>query len=753
MKYYAHSLEGQPPENWQPLEEHLKNVAEMAAEFAKPFGGDQWACLAGLWHDLGKYSPAFQKKLYDANGFECHIETQPGRVIHSEAGGHLAAQKGWKGVDRVFSWLIMGHHAGLTDYESEHVGPKALEPKMREPFRSATVLENVPGSILDQSPPNQKFPQGADPSLFIRMLFSCVVDADFLDTEAFMNKRKSSQRNQAYPELAELLPHFDAYMDKLCAGVEPSPINKIRAVVLSQCREAAVREPGVYSLSVPTGGGKTLASLAFALRHAVEHKIRRGKSRIIYVIPFNSIIEQTADVFRKIPGFENAVVEHHSNLAETDEDSETVRNRLAAENWDAPLIVTTSVQFLESLYACRTSRCRKLHNIANSVVIFDEAQCLPPEYLRPSVHVIRELYRHYHVTPVLCTATQPVLTQTESFDFKFREGFEEVTEIVSNPDELAGKLKRVEVVLHRNDLVPVDLPELAATLQSEEGAVLCIVNRRDDARRLAQLLPSAHTVHLSTNMCAAHRTHTLAGIRKSLLRKDYPFFVISTSLVEAGVDIDFPVVYRALTGIDSIAQAAGRCNREDKLIMNGKKVYGKTVVFVPTNQPQYVRQQAGIARELLQGGNLDNLLSPENYEKYFRQRFWQLGEDALDKKRIMELLSGRMNYYFRTAAQRFRLIEDDWQESVLVPYGEAVKLLGRLTSESWHERALLRQMGRFIVGIPKSLFAALAARDYIRESGYPGLFMLDPVLYDESFGFVPPDEAAAIDPEKFMMTE
>ena len=296
---------------------------------------------------------------------------------------------------------------------------------MRETLRSAAVLDNVPDSILSQKAPSQKFPGGADPAFFIRMLFSCVVDADFLDTEAFMNSGKASLRNQSSPELSELLKHFDAFMDQLCTEAEPSPVNKIRAEVLAQCRDAADKEPTVYSLSVPTGGGKTLASMAFALRHAVKHKIKNGKSRIIYVIPYTSIIEQTAEIFRKIPGFENAVVEHHSNLAETDENNETVRNRLAAENWDAPIIVTTSVQFFESLYACRTSRCRKLHNLVNSVVIFDEAQCLPPEYLRPSIYAIRELYRHYRVTPVLCTATQPVLTKTEAFDFRFREGFEE----------------------------------------------------------------------------------------------------------------------------------------------------------------------------------------------------------------------------------------------------------------------------------------------------------------------------------------
>ncbi|MBU1711089.1 MAG: CRISPR-associated helicase Cas3' [Proteobacteria bacterium] len=741
MKYYAHSLEGQPPEKWQLLEEHLRNVAEMAARFAKPFGGDEWAGLAGLWHDLGKYSNEFQSMLYTENGLECHLETKPGRVVHSQAGGHLASLNEWKGADRVLSWIIMGHHAGLTDFESEKIGPKALEPKMRTPDQSEYILKNVPFSIANQEMPRQPIPSGADPAFFLRMLFSCVVDADFLDTENFMDKSRAGTRNRQYPSLQTLLPTFDDYIDTMCRKAQSTTVNEIRAQVLEQCRKKAEKPPDVFSLTVPTGGGKTLSSLAFALRHAVKHK----KNRIIYVIPYTSIIEQTADVFRKIPGFQNAVIEHHSNVVTTEEDKETVRNRLAAENWDAPVIVTTSVQFFESLYACRTSRCRKLHNIVNSVVIFDEAQCLPPKYLRPVVFAIRELFRHYRVTPVLCTATQPVLTRTEAFDFKFREGFENVTEIVENPDGLATKLKRVETVLHGGRLTPVDLPELAVSIMEERKAVLCIVNRKDDARKLARLLPVEQTIHLSTNMCAEHRTRVLAEVKKWLADKKGPVFVISTSLVEAGVDIDFPVVYRALSGLDSIAQAAGRCNREGKLTD-----LGKTVVFVPAEQPAYVRQSAGIARELLEAKNLDGLLTPANYEKYFRQHFWQLGQDALDAKNILKISTGRsMNYYFRTAAQQFRFIEDDWQATVVVPYGEAVNLLGRLTSETWRQHEILGRLGRFSIGISRYFFEALAAKDYIRETGYPGVYMLDYTLYDDCYGFVPPDESTGVDPEKF----
>jgi len=750
--YYAHSLDGEPPEKWQPLEEHLKNVAELAAEFARPFGGEKWARLAGLWHDLGKYSDAFQKKLFDANGIDCHIETQPGRVVHSEAGGHLACLKGWRGADRVLSWLIMGHHAGLTDYEPEYIGEKALKLKMEKANRSDEVLNKIPEWIRERPlpPPPKALQKGADPALFIRMLFSCLVDADFLDTERFMDKERLRQRNEKRPGLEFLLEKFDKYMDDLCRQTAPTPVNEIRAEVLSRCREAAEERPAVFSLTVPTGGGKTLASLAFALRHAV----RNQKQSIIYVIPYTSIIEQTAEVFRQIPGFKDAVLEHHCNVVEPDESQEVTRNRLAAENWDAPLVVTTSVQFFESLFACRTSRCRKLHNIVNSVIIFDEAQCLPPDFLRPIVFTIRELFRHYHVTPLFCTATQPVLTRTEAFDFKFREGFEEKEgprEIVQNPDKLAEQLRRVEIVLHEKSMTPVGLPELSNAILAENAALLCIVNRRDDARNLARILPEERTLHLSTNMCAAHRFAVLEEIKSKLAGKE-KIIVVSTSLVEAGVDLDFPVVYRALAGLDSIAQAAGRCNREGRLTANGKEKPGRTVVFVPESQPGYVRQQAGITKEILARGDLEELLSPANYERYFRQYFWQLGMDQLDKKGILEIVSGRaMNFYFRTAADRFRFIEDDWQEQVVVPYGDALHLVGRLTAQAWDQKNILRSLGRYSVGIPKRFFEGLAAREYIRETGYPGLYMLDQSLYDERFGFVPPDEAVEIDPGKFMI--
>jgi len=715
-------------------------VAELAGDFAEPFGGEEWARLAGLWHDLGKYSAEFQEMLYEANGIECHLETKPGKVIHSQAGGHLAQQLLTGGIERVLCWLIMGHHAGLADFASDRTGAKALEPKMRNPHESNPILANAPPEIRNQKDPAPPAAFSSSPApdvaFFIRMLFSCVVDADFLDTEAFMDESRQQLRQAERPLLDDLLPFFDAYMADKCSSVRGTDVNGVRAEVLGQCRAMAEVEPGVFSLTVPTGGGKTLSSLAFALRHAV----RWGKDRIVYVIPYTSIIEQTADVFCGIPGFAGAVLEHHSNVADDDESKETVRRRLAAENWDAPIVVTTAVQFFESLYACRTSRCRKLHNIVNSVVIFDEAQCLPPEYLRPCVFAIRELRRHYGVTPVLCTATQPVLTRTEQFDFRFKEGFDEtITEIVTDPNALSRKLTRVSVSRHA-DLQPVSYLDLAEAIQSQDESVLCIVNRKRDCRELAMLLPAERTIHLSTNMCAAHRLCVLGTVRERLA-EERPLYVISTSLVEAGVDLDFPVVYRALAGLDSIAQAAGRCNRE------GKSACGQTIVFLPESQPGYIAAPSSLARPFLKTEKLDDIFLPETFNRYFRQRFFHIGSDALDRKEVLSLLGGNLDFYYRTAAEEFRLIDDTWQQPLIVPHGESQELIDRLLE--WDARSLFRKLQRYTISVAKPIMRMLLEHDYAHElSEYPETcFLHTENQYTDRFGFVPPGEIDYYEPE------
>ncbi|OZA28805.1 MAG: CRISPR-associated helicase/endonuclease Cas3, partial [Hydrogenophilales bacterium 17-61-9] len=559
----AHAAQGDDG-NWREphaLAEHLHEVGELAADFAKHFGSD-WARLAGRWHDLGKYRPRFQKYIRLVSGFEAdaHIKGESGKAPHSTAGALLACEHfekaGFGAAGRVLAYLIAGHHAGLADWFG------GLDARLdllasRDELNEA-LAENPPAELLnagDFKPDLRTIPGGKDGfALWVRMLFSALVDADFLDTERYMNPDKFAQRN-TWPKLAELAPLFDAHMTELAAKAQLTPVNTLRACILAECRAGAQLKPGLFSLTVPTGGGKTLSSMAFALEHASAH----GKRRVIHVIPYTSIIEQTADIFRNI--FGEAVIEHHSN-AESEPGKENSASRLACENWDAPIVVTTNVQFFESLFAARTSRCRKLHNLVDSVVILDEAQLLPPEFMQPILDVLNLLSRHYGVSVVLSTATQPALSTREYFDARQNlRGLDNVREIVSDPDALYRALERVDVRLPADWHTPTDWPSLAPELAAHDS-VLAIVNTRKDARALWEQMPQ-DTLHLSALMCGAHRSQLIASI-KSRLKDSVPTRVVSTQLVEAGVDVDFPVVYRALAGLDSIAQAAGRCNREGR---------------------------------------------------------------------------------------------------------------------------------------------------------------------------------------------
>ncbi|MDN5841970.1 MAG: CRISPR-associated endonuclease Cas3'' [Alcaligenaceae bacterium] len=395
------------------LSEHSYAVGELAADFAQRFGAD-WARLAGRWHDLGKFRPRFQKYIRLVSGFEAdaHIKGEAGKAPHSTAGAMLAIDR-FDVVGRVLAYLIAGHHAGLDDWFG------GLRERFDDPKSLAeldeSLAQNPPAELLDVGAFNpaaaalRAVPGGKDGfALWVRMLFSSLVDADFLDTEHYMDPDKFARRN-TWPTLEELVPLFNIYMAELGAQAKPTKVNKLRADILRQCRDAAMLNPGLFSLTVPTGGGKTLSSMAFALEHARRH----DKRRVIHVIPYTSIIEQTSNIFRDI--FGDAVIEHHSN-AESSPDQETSASRLSCENWDAPIVVTTNVQFFESLFASRTSRCRKLHNVVDSVVILDEAQLLPPEFLQPILDVLNLLTQNYGVTVVISTATQPALASREYFD-------------------------------------------------------------------------------------------------------------------------------------------------------------------------------------------------------------------------------------------------------------------------------------------------------------------------------------------------
>ena len=690
------------------LDEHLRGVGRLAEEYAQVFGGGDWARVAGVWHDLGKYSAGFQQRIKSVSGYdaEAHLEGQSGRVDHSTAGAQHAIDRfGVHG--RILAYLIAGHHTGLPDWHTSETAGTALKVRLDDGSHlKRTLSQTIPHEILSQPKPTSLLLGKAEGfALWVRMLFSCLVDADFLDTEAFMDADKAGQRvNILTPP--DLLPRFNAYMEGQFSKAPSTPVNRIRAEVLQRCRDKAQEASGLFSLTVPTGGGKTLSSLAFALEHAVLHR----KRRIIYAIPYTSIIEQTANVFRDI--FPNKVIEHHSNL---DPEKETVRSRLAAENWDAPLIVTTNVQFFESLFAARTSRCRKLHNMVDSVVVLDEAQLLPPEFLQPILDAMNLLARHYGVTFVLSTATQPALGTLKTFQRTLR-GLDNVCEIINDPDALYHNLERVTVTWPQDFHLAQDWDDIARQIKQHPCA-LAVVNSRTDARELHRRMPEG-TIHLSALMCGEHRSHVISDVKRHLLAGE-PVRVVSTQLVEAGVDVDFPVVYRALAGLDSIAQAAGRCNRE------GELEHGEMIVFVPPKPASLgpLRRAANMTLSLLSGAS-DRTLTRELFSRYFEHFYMRA--PSLDKHDITELLTPQggnddpLKVQFRTAAQRFRLIDESGYRSILVRYRESPALIGRLEKEG-PERWLMRKLQRYTVSLPEWQFQKLLANGDVFEV-YTGMF-------------------------------
>jgi len=718
------------------IHEHLKDVSTLASQSASAFGSADWAHLAGLWHDLGKYSQAFQHRIKTLSGFddEAHLESKAGKVDHSTAGAQYAIEQlGMPG--RILAYLIAGHHAGLPDWHNGEAKGLALNLRLDEKSHLERALnQDIPKSILSQPKPTSPLLGKSEGfALWVRILFSALVDADFLDTEQFMDEGKAAHRKNT-ATIQELLKQFNTYMDDHFSDSSPTDVNHIRNDVLRQCRKKADQSPGIFSLTVPTGGGKTLSSLAFALEHAAKY----DKRRVIYVIPYTSIIEQTANTFHRI--FPDAVLEHHSNL---DPDKETtVKNRLATENWDAPIIVTTNVQFFESLFAARTSRCRKLHNIVNSVVVLDEAQLLPPEFLKPILKTIRLLSAHYGVTFILSTATQPALNSRKGFGWTF-PGLDNVREIIDDPDTLYRDLERVAVEMPQDLHQPETWDEIAARIQ-QHVSVLAIVNSRADARELHRRMPEG-TVHLSALMCGEHRSHVIADIKQRLSSGE-ALRVVSTQLVEAGVDVDFPVVFRALAGLDSIAQAAGRCNRE------GTREKGKVFVFVPPKPPPpgHLRRAAQTTLSLFFRSH-ETPLRRENFQPYFEQLYWKA--PSLDKHGIEDLLKpdgdgdDPLKVQFRSAAQRFKLIDESGYQSVIVRYGKSPSLIDTLKKEG-PERWLMRKLQRYTVSLPEYQFKKLLNNGDMAEI-YPGLFaQTSDALYHPKLGVLldgaNPDPSALI---------
>ena len=699
---------------------HSCGVAERAELFTQALGMPGWGTFLGLLHDKGKEKKDFQTYIRLMNEFPADSRTYQDKT-HAYVGALLAKRLFPKGYHFV-AYALAGHHAGMPDsYSLEELLKKDLPEEV-----SWDGLPDVP------SPPSYlRQMQQPDLNHLFRMLYSCLVDADYLDTENFMMPGQARLRNNQ-TSLADLLPKLEVYLQNLAERSADTPVNRIRKQVQDVCRQAAERPSGVYSLTVPTGGGKTLSSILWAMLHA----IRQGKQRIILSIPYTSIITQTAAVLKKIFG-DDQVLEHHSNLAvdETDVLDETaLRKKLATENWDFPIIVTTNVQLLESMYASHPSACRKLHNIANSVLLFDEVQTLPGERLQPIVDALRTYQRFFGVSLLFTTASQPTLEGVRPGHQADLLGFEKIEEIVPAAWHLHEKLRRVHLHFCTS---PLTYQEISEQLL-QHPRVLCIVNTRKDAgeifSRLGESEPGALHFHLSRMMCAEHLDHTLHEIKEALQRDaSTPIRVVSTQLVEAGVDIDFPVVYRQEAGLDSILQAAGRCNREGKLPELGRtevfQIEGRRVPLGTLNYANQARLNMPVPKDWF---------SPEAMKDYFTHFYHQI--PTFDKKEedkdglkwtMHELLYSVKKLMFDTADHVFRLI-DSKGYSVVVHYGESDTLMNHLKNGVF-DPLLFRRLNRYAVQLNEHDFKAFVEAGMIEP--VQGLYYLsDSAQYHSSVG-------------------
>jgi len=694
----------------QSLPEHLSGTAQLASKFSAAFNNAEWGKLLGLWHDLGKYSEEFQEYIKVNSGYE-EDDQRRTKTDHTSAAAILAKELYPNLFWQPIAYCVAGHHAGLHNYTHEQGIAGDLSDRLLKQEFLDKIRTKIPKELLVKTSLNPPIGKAIDPKqmhLWVRMLFSCLVDADYLDTERFMNP-ESFERRGKYDSLIELKNRFDIHMEEMSKNAPITPVNTIRRRILKDCIESGELSPGFFSITVPTGGGKTLSSMAWALVHALKY----NKSRIVFVIPYTSIITQTAQIYRSIFGNDN-VVEHHSNI---DENTNTQERKLAAENWDAPIIVTTNVQLFESFFANKTSRCRKLHNLVNSIIILDEAQMLPPEFLQPILTTLKGLVDDYGVSVLFSTATQPALTGRIGGKGRFSfEGIaaNSVRELVQDVDKLTFDLERVEIQLPENANETIEWSTIADELQQHQR-VLCIVNTRNQCRELHDLMPDG-TLHLSRLMCTDHIMDVINEI-KQRLKEDKPVRVISTQLIEAGVDIDFPVVYRAIAGLDSIAQCAGRCNREGKL--NKENRLGLMKVFVPSKGTPVglMRKGADTFKEMLinRSDNETALLEPQAFKEYFGLFYSKI--DNFDKPDIKNLLwndAGQMKFQFATAARDFRLIDDKGSKTILVEYKEGsdlIQLLKRKGPEPW----LMRKLQRYTVSVNERDFEEIRKANLIVE--------------------------------------
>jgi CRISPR-associated endonuclease/helicase Cas3 len=668
---------------------HLRAVGHLTAQFADPLGARDVGYWLGLWHDLGKFDPQWQQYL-----LTCEAGEKVRSVDHKAAGTVLAAGRPDFGP---LGLLIQGHHGGLRAASGlrDWLGDVGARPGAVEALNLARQAISDLEPVSQVKLPAEVLADSLKAEFFLRLLFSALIDADRLDTERHFTADQASIRGSdiTMAELWERLERKQQELMQPTTGTDQQGrVAQVRKEIYEACIAAADEQPGLFRLAAPTGGGKTRSAMAFALRHALRH----GFERVVVAVPYISITQQTAQVYRGIFGGTDeqpVVLEHHSgghalDLEEEDFQPRAVWARLAAENWDAPIIVTTTVQLFESLFASSTSATRKVHRLARSVIILDEAQALPPHLLDPILDGLRQLCETYRSTVVVSTATQPAFEVIPAFAAAVG------TEIVAEARRHFEQLKRVH---YEWQIEPgLDWAEVASLMRSEPRA-LAILNTRPDAMAVLDALDDPDALHLSTLLCGAHRLKVIEEVKRRLAAAE-PCRLVSTQVVEAGVDIDFPLVLRALGPLDSVIQAAGRCNREGKLDR------GRVVVFRPTEGrlPKGAYSMGcDVTRALLGTGNLDPD-NPDDARRYFERWFQTLGPDGVDRERIQER-RGRLDY--PEVARRFRMIGDVTESVVITDYGTAgerrlvQRTLDRLGGAAPDARRLLRVLQPFIVSI------------------------------------------------------
>lgn len=801
-KYIAHRRKDGKE---QSLEDHLTEVGGIAARLSQKINVSEAGDLLGLLHDFGKYSKLFQNYINSATGVVNPDEDEyvdfrglKGKIDHSTAGAQFIWQQcqkwGKQGelVGQIMSLCIASHHSGLIDCLAPD-GTNVFGKRMQKPDEKThfnECLENVPKGLsnkiynhtckelivsvvqqlsritrTDKNLPHNSLIQNYNIGFFTKMLFSCLIDADRMNSADFENPDNRQFRADGVVDWSIAVERTEAFLSQL-KGVKE--IDKIRREISENCRRRALQDTGIYSLTVPTGGGKTYASLRFALHHARKH----GMGRIIYIIPYTSIIEQNAVAIRRV--VERSadifpwVLEHHSNLEPL---QQTWHSKLASENWDAPIVLTTMVQFLEVLFSGGTRGVRRMHQLANSVLIFDEIQTVPVSCAHLFCNAVNYLADYCGTSAVMCTATQPVLDKLKATD-KGQLRISNDKELVADVAQLFEDLKRIKL---SNRVKPAGwtddkIADLALSEFTEKGSCLIIVNTKAWAQKLYQALQPKVSVdevfHLSTNLCPRHRKITFYLIKRRL-RSNRPVLCISTQLIEAGVDIDFAAVIRFLAGLDSIAQAAGRCNRNGQLKNQyGEFIKGNVIVVNPQDEKIDRLQDIKIGRDnalRVLGEGFPDMLAPDAMQQYFNYYYYARSDDmsyTIPQKTLgrddtlLNLLSVNdkngggtnpdiqhlLKQSFMTSGKIFKAIDAPTQ-AVIVPYGRKGRTLVAdlckvaIEFDSKHYRILLKRAQRYSVNIFPNVWSKLIEADAVHEiQPGEGVYFLDERHYSPEFG-------------------